>query len=119
RSGDRREVVVGRQAAVDRAAAHPVHLADLEGVVAVAAVQGGGGRVVVDGEVVVAAQAVDGEAAVDGVVVVDALGDALILGRLHGLQVVLAGREVRRVQHGHVGGVVVEARAGARLVRDR
>ena len=88
RRGDRREDVVraeraaarvpGRRAGViERVALGAVDLADLEGVVAEAAVERRDRAVVVDGEVVVAGLAVDDQATVDRGVVVDAL-DVLV-----------------------------------------
>ena len=88
------EGVVG--ADVGRLALEPVDLTDLEDVVAGAAVEGGDGAVVVDGEEVVAAEAVDDEAAVDRGVVVDALD-----------------REGARGDGGRAGGGTRERRIGA------
>ncbi len=80
----------GGRAQLRRVAEQAVDLADLEGVVAVAAVQRGGRAVVVHREVVVAAEPVDVEAAVDAGVVVDPLhrldanrGAAARVGRGH------------------------------------
>ena len=65
--------LVDRRKPGGRIARRAEHLADLERVVAVAAVERGDGAVVVDDELVVAAEAVDGQAGIDALVVVDAL----------------------------------------------
>ena len=112
---------------VRRLALEAVDLADLEPVVAGAAVERGDGAVVVDGEEVVAAEAVDHEAAVDRGVVVDPL-DGEGAGR-HGDD---AGRSAGgigtdggevAVEDGDegrpVGVVLVGARAGGAAAGDR